>query len=288
MPSTSPGIQPKALGDFVFAAARRPSAACRRRCRRTAGPLAHRFVQRVDHAGHRVEAAPAIRRRRRRPAAPRGRRARDRVGIAGDHDRLIVPALARRALERLRGRVQIARAVIDDGDAHRALRLAETGRSRRTSTAPRRDGGRRRARSARSTAAAAAPRADARPSRSKKRRSASSQIVADHDADVAPAPRGAASSAAACPLRADQERDQQADHEAAPPPGHAQQLQTPILHRDGQRHDRATSTSHSRRRSIHSGPNRNAQKWKPSRTNTNALGDRRTARPSSACGWCTV
>ena len=40
------------------------------------------------------------------------------VGIARHHDRLIVPGLARRALERLGGRVQIARAVVDDRDAH--------------------------------------------------------------------------------------------------------------------------------------------------------------------------
>ena len=40
------------------------------------------------------------------------------VGVARHHDRLVVAGLARRALERLGGRVQIARAVIDDRDGH--------------------------------------------------------------------------------------------------------------------------------------------------------------------------
>ena len=43
------------------------------------------------------------------------------VGIAGDQDRLIVPALARGAFEGLGRRMQIAGAVVDDGDAHRPL-----------------------------------------------------------------------------------------------------------------------------------------------------------------------
>ena len=87
--------------------------------------LAHRLVQRLDHAGHRIEAVAAI---------GEGADARQhhavgaahRVGIAGDHDRLVEPALARGALERLGGRVQIAGAVIDDRDASsRRSRLRE-------------------------------------------------------------------------------------------------------------------------------------------------------------------
>ena len=39
-------------------------------------------------------------------------------GIVGDEDRLVVSAFARGALEGLRRRVQIAGAVVDDGDAH--------------------------------------------------------------------------------------------------------------------------------------------------------------------------
>ena len=45
---------------------------------------------------------------------------RDLLGIAGHDDRLVQAGLARGALERLGRRMQIARAVIDDGDAHRA------------------------------------------------------------------------------------------------------------------------------------------------------------------------
>src|SRR5262249_40817631 len=45
--------------------------------------------------------------------------ARDLIGIARHHDRLRQPFLARGALECFRRRVQITRAVIDDGDAHR-------------------------------------------------------------------------------------------------------------------------------------------------------------------------
>ena len=85
---------------------------------------AHRLVERLDHAGHRVEPAPAV-----REGADAGQHhavgAAHRVGIAGDQDRLVVAGLARRALERLGGRVQIARPVIDDGDASpRALPAA--------------------------------------------------------------------------------------------------------------------------------------------------------------------
>src|SRR5262249_52055968 len=43
----------------------------------------------------------------------------DLLGFARHHDRLRQPFLARGALERLRRRMQIARAVIDDGDGHR-------------------------------------------------------------------------------------------------------------------------------------------------------------------------
>src|SRR5262249_1548857 len=45
--------------------------------------------------------------------------AADLLGIARHHDRLRQSFLARGALERFRRRVQIARAVIDDGDGHR-------------------------------------------------------------------------------------------------------------------------------------------------------------------------
>ncbi len=73
--------------------------------------------QRIDHAGNRFEPALAIGKR----ADARQHDAlgfRHGVRIARHRNRLVVAALARRALERLGGRVQIARTVIDDGDAH--------------------------------------------------------------------------------------------------------------------------------------------------------------------------
>ena len=80
--------------------------------------LRTRLLERVDHAGDRIEPAPAI-------GEGADARQHDAVGAAQlssgslvTSDRLVVAALARGALERLRRRVQIARAVIDDGDAH--------------------------------------------------------------------------------------------------------------------------------------------------------------------------
>ena len=118
------------------------------------------------------------------------------VGIARHHDRLIVPALARGALERLGGRVQIARAVIDDRDAHgrRAswprLRLGKQADDVGSEAAASRvDGG--------GGAAAGGGGAGIRRPASKKRRSAASRLWRDHEADVGPA-AAQASSAAAC------------------------------------------------------------------------------------------
>ena len=95
----------------------RPSAACRRRCRETAALFAHRFVQRLDHAGDRIEPAPAI-----REGTDAGQHdavgGAHLLGIVGHEDGLIVAGLARRALEGFRRRVQIARAVVDDRDRH--------------------------------------------------------------------------------------------------------------------------------------------------------------------------
>ena len=83
-------------------------------------PAAYALIQCIDHARNSVEPAPAIGK-----GADAGQhhavRARDLRRIAGDHDGLIVPALARGAFEGLRRRVQIAGAVVDDGDAHRPL-----------------------------------------------------------------------------------------------------------------------------------------------------------------------
>ena len=79
--------------------------------------LDHRFVQRVNHSIDGVEAAPAIGKR-----ADAGKH--DALGlanvfrIAGQSNFHAAAALPRGALQRFMCRVQIAGAVIDDGDAH--------------------------------------------------------------------------------------------------------------------------------------------------------------------------
>src|SRR5215467_14109903 len=79
---------------------------------------AHAVVERLHHAADGIEPAPAIGEgadARQHHALGAG----DLLRIARHHDRLRQTFLARGALERFRRRVQIARAVIDDGDAHR-------------------------------------------------------------------------------------------------------------------------------------------------------------------------
>src|SRR5665213_1164418 len=77
----------------------------------------HLLFQRLDHTGQRREAALTI-----GEGADAGqddaRRRAHRLGIAGDRDVGIEAGLARRALQRLRRRAQIAGAVIDDGNDH--------------------------------------------------------------------------------------------------------------------------------------------------------------------------
>src|SRR5262245_19912568 len=84
---------------------------------RPAAP-AHAVVERLHHAADGVEPTPAIgegAHARQHHAVGAG----DLVGFARHHDRLRQPFLARGALERFRRRMQVARAVIDDGDGHR-------------------------------------------------------------------------------------------------------------------------------------------------------------------------
>ena len=77
----------------------------------------HLLLQRLDHAGDRAEAAPAIGEGAdARQHDPLG--AGHHIGIGGHDDR--VAGVPRSALEGLCGGVQVARAVIDDGDAHRS------------------------------------------------------------------------------------------------------------------------------------------------------------------------
>src|SRR5262249_4289958 len=78
---------------------------------------AHAFFERLDHALDRIKTAPAIGERadaRKHDAIG----AAHRLGIARDQDRLLAAGFARRALERLGGRMQIAGAVIDDRHCH--------------------------------------------------------------------------------------------------------------------------------------------------------------------------
>ena len=117
MRSTSPAIQPQPVGDFIFAAAFGQKLHADADAEERPSLVMDRLFQRRDHAVHAVEAAPAI---------GEGADARQHDAIRGGHhrrvvghdDRLIVPAVAGGPFERLGGGVQIARAVIDDGDAH--------------------------------------------------------------------------------------------------------------------------------------------------------------------------
>src|SRR5690242_11064079 len=82
-------------------------------------PLApHCLLQRLDHAVECIEAAAAIGEGA-DPWQHDAVGAAHRFGIARHDDRLIVPAFVRRAFEGLGGRVQIARTIVDDGNAHR-------------------------------------------------------------------------------------------------------------------------------------------------------------------------
>src|SRR5690606_16285132 len=84
--------------------------------------LAHGLIKHLDHARNPIEPGAAV-------AEGSNAGQNDAVGIAhafrlaGDENLRIGPGFARRALERLGRRTQIARAVINDGDAHLALRL---------------------------------------------------------------------------------------------------------------------------------------------------------------------
>src|SRR5260370_28535065 len=84
--------------------------------------LAHRLNQRLDHAGDAVEPAPAV-------GEGADARQHDMLGgeqVLGPRDDVDFAAhsvVPRGALERLLRRAQIARAVVDDGDGHRASAL---------------------------------------------------------------------------------------------------------------------------------------------------------------------
>src|SRR5215468_11081438 len=104
--------------DLVFAAALGHELHADANAEKRPAARAHAVVERLDHAADGVEPAPAIGEgadARQHHAVGAG----DLLGFARHHDRLRQPFLARGALERFRRRMQIARAVIDDGDGHR-------------------------------------------------------------------------------------------------------------------------------------------------------------------------
>src|SRR5215472_3613854 len=106
------------LRHLVFAAAFRHELHADANAEERPAAHAHAVVERLHHAADGIEPAPAIGEgadARQHHALGAG----DLLRIARHHDRLRQSFLARGALERFRRRVQIARAVIDDGDGHR-------------------------------------------------------------------------------------------------------------------------------------------------------------------------
>ena len=112
------GDPAQAFVDLVFAAALGQKLHADADAEERPRLAAHRLLERIDHAVDGIEPAPAI-------GKGADARQHDAIGvrhhgrILRHHDRLVEAGLVRRALERLRGRVQIAGTVIDDGDAHR-------------------------------------------------------------------------------------------------------------------------------------------------------------------------
>ena len=88
-----------------------------------------RVLQRLDHAGQGVESGLAV-----GEGADAGQHhalgAAHVLGAAGDRDLGPDAGLARRALERLGRRAQIARAVIDDRDGHTGATASRLARSK--------------------------------------------------------------------------------------------------------------------------------------------------------------
>src|SRR6185312_10919026 len=79
--------------------------------------FSYALLERINHAWDGIKAAPAIGKcTHTRQHDPLG--ARDGVGIAGDEDRLLVSALTRGTFKSLGGGVEIARTIIDNGNAH--------------------------------------------------------------------------------------------------------------------------------------------------------------------------
>ena len=114
-----PRLRPsRALASRHARARASPSAAGRRRCRERACPSAAPSLPAPRPCRDGVEARACSRRRRRRRAARCARRAATSSGSAVTLTASLRTGLARRALEGLGGGVEIAGAVIDDGDVH--------------------------------------------------------------------------------------------------------------------------------------------------------------------------
>src|SRR5262245_2089082 len=113
-----PADPAEAIGDFVFEPALGHELHADTDAEERTAALVHPLVERIDHAVDGVETAPAI-----GEGADAGQYdavgARYRVRTAGHHDRLRDAGFARRALERLGGRMQIAGAIVDNGNGHR-------------------------------------------------------------------------------------------------------------------------------------------------------------------------
>src|SRR5580704_15295145 len=112
------GDPTQAFRHFIFTAALGQELHADANAEERLASLAHRLVQRPDHAVHRVEAAPAIG----EGADTRQHdtvRLRHHRRIVGHHDGLTEAGLVRGAFECFCGRVQVTGAVVDDRHAHR-------------------------------------------------------------------------------------------------------------------------------------------------------------------------
>ncbi len=107
----------QAANHLMFETARRHELRADANAEERSASLAHRFLHRLNHARNAVKPAPTIRKRA---------NSRQNDMVRGDHilrprgdfHLAIQAGLARGALEGLLRRVQIAGAVVNDGDAH--------------------------------------------------------------------------------------------------------------------------------------------------------------------------
>jgi hypothetical protein len=95
------------FGNFEFAAALRHQLHADTDAKERPALSAHTRVKRINHTGNRIQAVAAI-----REGADAGKhdpvRAYHHIGVAGHHDRLIVPGFPRRTFEGFRSGMQIA------------------------------------------------------------------------------------------------------------------------------------------------------------------------------------